>query len=539
MAWPFENANHRFGSARFATEAEMEAAGLFEYSDKAIYGGKAFGRRIWLKFTGGAVMVAGARTGKLRDILAQNICHAVLSDETLVIVDVKGELAAISQDQTPDKKSCIYWNPQAMFGLPQHRINPVGHLRWSSPFLISDTKLYMAGLLPESGAGAAKYFELNARRVGEGIAVSLAEAIGVVDLPELYRAIIALQAGGPLWAPYASEMRSSSVYEVRALATEIEAAQSDGSGGWRGIVGELMQAFGCLSDPALRASVSPPFDYNLQDLTTSDRKAQLYLMCPERMVELWAPVMKSYMNAILTLKGRAPSAPSQTWIIDEAARFKGYSEIADLFTIGAGLGIRPFAIFQDLSQMDDLGQNAQRKILSSAAAQIYFGVRDQQSAKHVSDLLGEETLPYDDPIQQGRATVDLLRALGSLFTGEGLRSVLPRLRQKAVETEFQPESRRKQRTPDEVIQTPDDRGYLFVDGLHPIYMQRQAYWTQEWMVGRYHPNPYHPPSDKVRVQTRKGPRFRPVLARKVPEAFADYPQYQDGIYSYIGERYVK
>lgn len=536
MATPFGNEFKKHGTARFASAAEIAASGMFEYTPDAIYCGEAFGRTLWLKTDGGLLLVAGARTGKLRDILAQNICRGVMRDETQVIVDVKSELAEISQDQTRDDKFCIHWNPQSKFGLPEDRINPVGHLRWSSPTLVSDVKHYMAAMLPESGSGNAKYFEISAQRVGEGLALSLTEATGELTLPELYRAILALQAGGSYWAPYAAEMRASSLFEVRALAEEIKNAQTDSSGGWRGILGELVAGFACLSDPVLRRSVSPPFNFDLAELTSSTRKYQLYLMIPEDMVELWAPVMKSFLTTARTLKGRAPEAPRQTWIIDEAARFKNYCEISDLFTIGAGLGIRPWAIFQDISQMNDLGPNAQRKIMSSAAAQIYFGIRDKDSATHVSELLGEQTFSYDDPLSQGRAALDVRKLLASLLNGTALVSVIVDLWQKLFEAEHPTQERRMLRTIDEVLRMPEDALFLFTDTLHPIEATRAPYWTQRWMAGRYHPNPYHEPRDRVRVQTRFGLRYRPVLTRKVPTRFAHFPQYRERKYSYVSTR---
>ncbi len=72
---------------------------------------------------GGLLMVAGARSGKLRDILAYNLFSGICSLETILLLDPKGELAAISQNQTPDGKHCRYWNPLALHGLPQDRVN--------------------------------------------------------------------------------------------------------------------------------------------------------------------------------------------------------------------------------------------------------------------------------------------------------------------------------------------------------------------------------------------------------------------------------
>lgn len=44
-----------------------------------------------------------------------------------------------------------------------------------------------------------------------------------------------------------------------------------------------------------------------------------------------------------------------------------------------------------------------------------------------------------------------------------------------------------------------------------------------WTAGTYHPNPFHPPLVRVRVQTWLGPRTRWVIKAPVEKAFADYP----------------
>jgi type IV secretion system protein VirD4 len=87
---------------------------------------------------------------------------------------------------------------------------------------------------------------------------------------------------------------------------------------------------------------------------------------------------------------------------------------------------------------------------------------------------------------------------------------------------------------DEVIFTPNDRQYLFIDGVsHPIYAERAPYYEQRSMVGRYLPNPYHPPTDRVRIKTRFGHAWRRIVTERVPSRYAHLPQYADGYWSYV------
>ena len=99
-------------------------------------------------------------------------------------------------------------------------------------------------------------------------------------------------------------------------------------------------------------------------------------------------------------KARQPQAPRQTWILDECAQLGGFPLVEKLFTYGAGIGIRPWAVFQSVFQMDRLGGGAKNIITSSAQIQSYFAVRDIDTAQAVSRMLGSQTLEYDDELMQ-------------------------------------------------------------------------------------------------------------------------------------------
>lgn len=97
-----DNADFPFGRSRFATEEEVERAGMFEQTPTSIYCGELNGRPLWYSGDGPVLLQAGARSGKLTDIIAYTICRGVYDGGSMVILDVKGELAAISQDLVSD-----------------------------------------------------------------------------------------------------------------------------------------------------------------------------------------------------------------------------------------------------------------------------------------------------------------------------------------------------------------------------------------------------------------------------------------------------
>ncbi|MEM8625372.1 MAG: type IV secretory system conjugative DNA transfer family protein [Pseudomonadota bacterium] len=331
-------------------------------------------------------------------------------------------------------------------------------------------------------------------------------------------------------------MYRSEVPQSVAVEAQIHEARADGSGGFRGILGELQNAVAPLSDPLLRASVSPPFDVGFDGFCQSGQPVQAYLMCPAEMVAPWSPFLKSIFTGAMLAKSRAPSAPRQTWILDEAARLaaQGFDLVEQLFSYGAGLGIRPWVVLQALHQLDTFGGKAKEIIPASAAVQSYFAQRSWEGARHVSDLGGAETLDYVDPAAEVRAALIARQLMAGMPGAKNPFAAAFRLDQALADLHYPGQQQRALRTPDEVLNLGGDEQLIFADGLPgPVLAQRKPYWTQRCMAGRYLPNPYHPPADSVEIMTRWGRRRRRVVTARVPPEYADYPQYRDGLWSYV------
>lgn len=530
----FDNSIDRFGSAAFADTFMIARAGLFQKTGDSFFCGfSESGRALFFGGMGGILLCAGARGGKLRDILAYNLCAGTLSGQSLLILDPKGEGAYISQDQTPDQKFCAYWNPAGTHGMIQHRINPVDYIRIDSPSLVSDVKVFCGNMIPESGSVQSQYFERRAQEYLEAIILALVRINGVLTLPDLYRAINLIPGNSDEWLNFAFEMTQSGFPIAVRIEEEIAAARENPTGGFQGILGEMFKAFAALSDPALLASVSPHpdgrYDFSLAQLCESDRRYQFYMMPPAEFIEAWSPVIKALFVAAMIYKSRSPSAPRQTWILDEAALLQKFPLAVKLYTYGAGIGIRPCCVFQSTFQMNALGPAAENIITSSAALRIYFAIRDIESAANVSRALGAQTLEFDDAHAQARAQFARQQAMERLIAGGDPMTAGIEYAHHAREEVRKTKQHRLLRTPDEVLNTPSNRSYTFADILeHAIYGLRKAYFEQKFMAGRYFSNPYYPPLDSVRVKTTLGHARRSIISEPVPERFAHYPQYQDG-----------
>lgn len=529
----FDPERDRFGSATFASEHEIASTGLFDDGPDTLFLGFCGNRRLLYSGQGGLLLTAGARSGKLRDVLAYNVCQGIF-DGTALILDMKGELAAISQNQTGARKHNIYWNPRGLHRLKSDRINPVSYIHKDSPSLVSDVKVFARNMIGRTGAPGAVYFENRARDYLEAVILTLVQIDDVLTLPRLYEVLNLIPGCGNEWLDFAFEMAESGIELCRSVEEEIASARKSEGGGFRGIMGELLSAFSALSDPVLMASVSPPYTFSLDKLCDSNARYHLYMMPPAEFISAWAPIIKAILVGAQIYKARQPSAPMQTWFLDECAQLKNFPLVVDLFSIGAGQGIRPWAVMQSGSQMKAIGPDAETIITSSAAVRQYFAVRDYRSAQTVSQMLGAQTLDYDDELQQGRAALAKRQAIQAAMFGADPLAEGMKLRHHASAAQHRARQQRPLRTPDEVLNMPSDQQFIFADGLSgAILAQRRPYYDQAFMAGNYHPNPYYPPADSVRIRTRFGHTTRRIITEPIPPEFAHYPQYSEGCWSYV------
>jgi type IV secretion system protein VirD4 len=348
-----------------------------------------------------------------------------------------------------------------------------------------------------------------------------------------------LNSPGEEWLNFAFEMSEAGVPLAGRVEEEIAASRSDSSGGFRGILGELFKAFACLSDPVLMDSVSPPFDFSMGDLCAEDlcwggQATQVYFMPPAEFVQAWSPVLKALFLAGQVYKSRAPSAPPQTWILDECAQLGAFPAIVKLFSIGAGQGIRPVAVFQSTKQIKALGEDAETIITASAQLRAYFAVRDLETATTLSRMIGEETLEFRDKHREAQARHARQKVAHALLNGEDPFQAGLDLAHHAHVGGLPATRGRPLRAPDQILGMEPNAQILFTDGVpHPVLAQREPYYEQAFMAGRYHPNPYHPPAARVRVKTTWGHRWREIVTEPVPARFSHYPQYQSGTWSRV------
>jgi type IV secretion system protein VirD4 len=504
------------------------------FSGLGLQVGYAHGKALTLDTDAPILTIAGAGSGKMRDLLALAVARN--AGNRNFILDPRGEIASVTMLNFTAAGSHAYcWNPTGMPGLPQHRINPLDILRLDSPQFHADTKFIATSLIPTSHSSSGRYFELRAADWGENILKMLVERDGRVSFPSFYRVINAIESDTTYWANCLEFMLDSHMDSVRRTAGEMLAKQQDSEREFGGIVGELYAYLSFLDDPMLQASLDRP-DASLADTCDPSHPTSIFINVPIEYVQLWAPLLRTMFTVQMLYKSRVPSAPRITMIIDEAGQLGAFEALLRAYTFGRGAGIQTWALFQDAGQITrNFGGQGLQGFMGSAALRQFFGVRDYQTAQLVSNMLGTETLEYDDTLRQADARRQKYNAAMQMMTGSDPFTAIQNMKLHEQASQHRTKQVRALMTPDEVLAMPEDKQIMFVSGknLRPIYAEKHPYYQRREFAGCFLPNPFHPPLDTMVIPQRWGTRKAKVITEPVPTKFAHLPQYQSGMWSYI------
>src|SRR5690606_3592682 len=126
----------------------------------------------------------------------------------------------------------------------------------------------------------------------------------------------------------------------------------------------------------------------------------------------------------------------------------------------AGYGVQLWPILQDVHQLRATYERRAGTFLSHAGVLQVFGVNDHDSAKLVSDLLGQETVVFET-MSRALDEEEPGVSFGTQHVGRALL------------------------TPDEVRAIPGELELLFLAGQRPIVATKLAYYADREFAGRF------------------------------------------------------
>jgi type IV secretion system protein VirD4 len=499
-----------YGSARWAKEREVDAAGLRR--DAGVFLGSLGGR--YLRHDGPEHVMAFAptRSGKGVGLVVPTLLSWTGST---VIHDIKGENWQLTAAWRSRFSHCLYFDPT---DIRSARYNPLLEVRKGACEVRDVQNIADILVDPEGALERRNHWEKtsHALLVGAILHILYAEeektlarvATFLSDPSRSFAAtLVAMMRTNHLGTPDAVRVHPVVASAARELLNKSENERS-------GVLSTAMSFLGLYRDPTV-AAVTSSCDWRIADLVTADRPLSIYLVIPPSDISRTKPLVRLILNQIgrrltekLELQQSTVRRHQLLLMLDEFPALGRLDFFETALAFMAGYGIRAFLIAQSLNQISKAyGEN--NAILDNCHVRVAFATNDERTAKRISDALGTAT-------EQ--------RAMRN-YAGHRLAPWLAHVMVSRQETA------RALLTPGEVMQLPPSDELVLVAGLAPIRAKKLRYYDDANFQVRLGPPPALSDTGYADRPAERGDDWRgsaAVLLPEAPAAAADEPGPDDG-----------
>uniref|UniRef100_UPI0008188390 type IV secretory system conjugative DNA transfer family protein n=1 Tax=Sphingobium sp. Ndbn-10 TaxID=1667223 RepID=UPI0008188390 len=412
-----------------------------------------------LRYAGPAhlLTIAPTRTGKGVGTIIPNLLDY---PGPVVCIDPKGENARITARHRARFGPVHVLDPFGITGLPSAAFNPLDRLDPAGLDLADDAMTLADALVYDApGEAGEAHWNEEAKALIAGILLWVAcdgQAQGADRTLEAVRDCLTFAPDN--FQKMLREMsRSTDARGLIARAANRHLGKSDREAA--GVLSAAQRHTHFLDSPRMTAVLGR------SDFSFADVKAQpttVYLVLPPDRLATYARWLRLMLAQALTDLSRAPASPARPvlFLLDEFAALGRLEPVERAMGLMAGYGIQLWPILQDVHQLRALYERRAGTFLSNAGVLQIFGVNDHDSAKLVSDLLGQETVVFET----------MSRAIDAEETGISFG---------------QQHVARPLLTPDEVRTMPANLELLFLAGQRPIVATKLAYYADREFAGRF------------------------------------------------------
>ncbi len=449
----------KFGSARFATIEELEP--YYKNTSNSVsgihIGGKHY--RFWDK--GHILTVAGTRGGKGTNLIIPNLLGASEYQGSWVVIDPKGENAAITaRYQRETKKNVVVLNPWNLHGdiIGESRaFNPLDILAdITSPHLVDDAQIIAEMIVPIDPGERDRFFSDSARSIVTGLLLHL-----VTSQPKEKQHLGTLwqwvRLNGDDWRGLIADMAVSEDPDQGAIingaANEILKMIEAGERTFGSIIATVLQSTDFLKSQALQGSLVSDYDPS----ALSDGNTTLYIIIPADKLQSHARWLRLIVTTSLRAVIRKPKN-RVTFLLDEFAALGYLSEIETALSTYAGYNVTVWPILQSLVQLQKFYKDNWEIFIANTAVCQFFSIRDSFTAKYFSEMMGK--------------TTTVLYETGLLSTGK-------------VES-----TSRSLITPDELMRQSGTHIFATIAAIPPTYFRKKPYYETPYLLERADKNPY-------------------------------------------------
>ena len=495
-AWLLPRRRALHGDARFATRAEIAAAGLFGH--EGIILGERGRRCLMLAGQQGVALAAPPRAGKGTGVVVPN---ALNWPGSLVCVDIKRENWTITAGyRKACGQACYLFDPFAEDGRTA-RWNPFSYVSRDPVRRLNDLQRIAEMLYPDP-PNVDPFWTASARSLFLGIALYLFETPTLpATIGEVLRQGMASddEGFGQHWKRLIEGRNSGSKPLspecVRSLYDVIDLAPVTASSIRKTFTSRLDLWLNPILDAATSAN-----DFDLRELRK--RPMSIYVGVNPDDLHRLRPVLNLFFQQAIGLQTRElpernPALKYQVMmLLDEFTALGRIPIIAEAISYLPGYNVRVVLVIQTPAQLREVyGMHNSEVMLKSLAARIAFAPKDFTDAREISDELGFQTVPVK--------TVS--KPIGASLNRRGSRS----------RSESVSEQRRALLLPQEVKELGSEEAIVFYEGLRPIRCRKIRYFTDRRFRRRLLRAPEVPVPLRGGAQS-VGPAARAMLPPALP-----------------------
>lgn len=449
-------ADDTHGSARFATNQEVAP---LTRSDTGLLIGRDGKTGKLMRYDGPAhlLTMAPTRTGKGVGTIIPNLLTA---DRSLICIDPKGENAKIAGRARQKFGPVHVLDPFGVTGLVSAAFNPLDTLDPASLDVAEDASTLSDALVfDEPGMAGEAHWNEEAKALIAGLILKIVavESPGRRNLATLREYLTLAPERFAALLKRMQDMDDANGLVARAANRHLGKSDREAAG----VLSAAQRHTHFLDSPRMSAVLGRS-DFRFADL--KHRNVSVFLVLPPDRLSTYSRWLRLLVTQSLTDMARDPAKPETPvlYLLDEFAALGHLAPVERAMGLMAGYGVQLWPILQDVHQLRaTYGQRA-GTFLSNAGVLQVFGVNDHDSARLVSDLLGQETVVFQT----------MARALDSDKSG--------------ISYSLQ-HTARPLLTPDEVRNLPQQGQLLFLAGQRPIIAGKLTYYADLEFKGAFDP----------------------------------------------------
>lgn len=429
------------GSSRWAREKELVSAGLI--AEHGVVLGQSSESKRLLSHDGPehVLLIAPTRGGKGVGLVIPTL---LTWQESVIVFDPKGENWQVTSGYRSKFGRCLCFEPTS---LHTARFNPLMEIR-KGDLEVKDAQNIADIIVDPDGRLEVRNHWQNAAHsllVGAILHVLYASQrkslAGVVEL---------LTRPGVDFERTLEEMAKSEHPVITSVAQEMLNKHVEERSG---VLSTAISLLAIFRDP-LVAQATDHHDFSVLSLRDAAQPISLYLVLPPSDISRLRVLLRIMLNQMgRVLTEQTPGPRRILFLLDEFPALGRLEFFESALAYMAGYGLKAFLICQSLNQLQK-AYGERNAILDNCHVRVAFANNDDQTARRLSDLIGEQTAVKEQTSVSG-SRFAMVKPSSSVSQIEYGRPLL---------------------LPSEINRLPKVREIILINGMFPILADKLRYY---------------------------------------------------------------